>query len=594
MRAKLEGVAARYEAGTVNGITYCRCEDIVTELKEFVKECAIAGQLTRRLGAPDDALRVTVSIDKGGNYTKGFITVWDVDQSLSPLRAVLMGVYNGTDDRESVKAVFGPVMAHLESVAANIDWPYQYNTTSHSNSNTVAPSTPPHVFGPYLSDECKECTALRRVGAMQTAIRTAPYRFLRISWGGDIMVLHKLLGTKGPTATHNCHVCEMPCAELRTAKTPSATATSQALRTTATATAHFEQYVAGPKSAPAPMSQAQLPLITGEIAGCIGPSPLHVKLGLIKDLLTKLLSDAAKLDVLPLKERRWFSAPAMHTPLIVQLREMCLREKELRGEQTRLNERLIKVQAKLKRSVMHSMLPETEVAVAARDKLRSDIKANGSALEGLTAELNSTATAGPFTRAVNDELRKHHIHKRSYHGGEYVGGDCDRIMKNGNAIANCLCQTQVVGVDGVTADGGDDATATKYRRLFAALLECSQLFSAPRTLCSHEIKYLEERSAVLAGLWPRSYTPKFHLLTHHMPQFARDWGSIGLASEECVESSHRLFNSLDITFAGMTNVILKLKSMVKRFRLRRSTAAADSKQPKRGKYKRKKPSASTK
>jgi len=112
MRDQLEDDAARYQAGTVNGITYCRCEDIVTELREFVKECALAGQLKRRLGAPDDALRVTVSIDKGGSYTKAFITVWDADQSLSPLRAVLMGVYCGTDDREAIKAVFGPAMAH--------------------------------------------------------------------------------------------------------------------------------------------------------------------------------------------------------------------------------------------------------------------------------------------------------------------------------------------------------------------------------------------------------------------------------------------------------------------------------------------------
>jgi hypothetical protein len=33
MRDQLEDDAARYQAGTVNGITYCRCEDIVTELK---------------------------------------------------------------------------------------------------------------------------------------------------------------------------------------------------------------------------------------------------------------------------------------------------------------------------------------------------------------------------------------------------------------------------------------------------------------------------------------------------------------------------------------------------------------------------------
>jgi hypothetical protein len=95
----------------------------------------------------------------------------------------------------------------------------------------------------------------------------------------------------------------------------------------------------------------------------------------------------------------------------------------------------------------------------------------------------------------------------------------------------------------------------------------------------------------LAELWPRTFTPKFHVLTHHMPQFARDWSSIGLASEQCVESSHRLFNSLDVTFAGMTNMILKLKSMVKRFRLRASTSVSDY-TPKRGQYAKSAPATS--
>ena len=121
MRDELEGDSTRYQAGNVNGMTYFRCEDVTTELKEFVKDCAMAGQLTRRLGAPDDSLRVTVSIDKGGSYTKAFITVWDVDQSLSPLHAVFMGVYKGADDYESMKAVFGPAIAQLERAAPHIN-----------------------------------------------------------------------------------------------------------------------------------------------------------------------------------------------------------------------------------------------------------------------------------------------------------------------------------------------------------------------------------------------------------------------------------------------------------------------------------------
>ena len=104
MRDRLREKSMRYNAGTVNGIPYFRCDDIVTELKEFVKECAMARRLTRREGVKDDSLRVTVSIDKGGGRTVAFLTVMDVEKSLSPLNSVFMGVYEGSDDRDSIQS----------------------------------------------------------------------------------------------------------------------------------------------------------------------------------------------------------------------------------------------------------------------------------------------------------------------------------------------------------------------------------------------------------------------------------------------------------------------------------------------------------
>jgi len=576
MRDKLEGDATRYQAGTVNGISYFRCEDLVTELKEFVKECALAGQLTRRLGAPDDSLRVTVSIDKGGSYTKAFITVWDVDQSLSPLHAVFMGVYAGGDDYESIKAVFGPAIAQLERAAPNIDWPYHYGSITVPAAAAAQSNT---VIRPYLSDECDECKALKAAGAVQTTIRTTPYRSIRICWGGDIMVLHELLGTKGPNATYSCHMCVMPKKQLKTTQTPSSN--PPALRTTTAATAHSKESLFGTKKtiAERSLSHKRAPLFTSEIAGHTGPSPLHVKMGLTKDLLTELKDETAKLDETPLKERRWFIARRMHTPKVVQFRDLCLRGHSLRRDQNRTKERLEKMESKLKHLLPQGMMPEIEDTTTSINKLKEDLKSTGQALSDVTKELKTTD--GPFTGAVKDELLKHHIRERKYHSGEYVGGDCDRIMEHGDTIANCCRRTQLIDVNGDISEGGDDAIAAKYVGLFAKLSECSKLFSAARALCSHEIKRLEQRSAELAALWPRTFTPKFHLMRFHMPQFARDWGSIGLASEQCVESSHRLFNSLDITFAGVTNMILKLKSMGKRFRLRSSRTVPDYTPPKR-------------
>ena len=212
-------------------------------------------------------------------------------------------------------------------------------------------------------------------------------------------------------------------------------------------------------------------------------------------------------------------------------------------------------------------------------KREEELASTGGALLAVTNEI--TSTAGPFTRAVNDTLLRFNIRERKYHGGEYVGNDCDRIMQYGAAISDGLRRRQLIDVNGATAYGGDDGIAQKYASLLSKLYDCSKLFSAARPLCLHEIERLERYSSELAALWPRTFTPKFHLLTFHMPHFARDWGSIGLASEQCVEASHRMFNSLGVTFAGLTNPILRLKSMGRRFLLRADPSIPKYTPPKR-------------
>jgi hypothetical protein len=138
LREEIDEMAKRYEAGTTaGGITYFRCMDIVAELKEFVREKAMARLLARRVGVANDALRVTVMVDKGGGYTKAFISVWDVEQGLSPTNAVFLGFYSGKDDHDSVYAVFGDALHALEIAAAGINWRYTYDGDGRTNDESV-------------------------------------------------------------------------------------------------------------------------------------------------------------------------------------------------------------------------------------------------------------------------------------------------------------------------------------------------------------------------------------------------------------------------------------------------------------------------
>lgn len=607
LRTETDGIAARYDGGTTpGGLHYYRCTDIVAELEECVREHAKAGRLTRRIGVTDDALRVTVLVDKGGRYTKGFVTVWDVDAGQSPTNSVFMGLYEGGDDRDSVLAVFGPAIRALEAAsAAGINWPYQYGAALPATNDASVRAFYAHPLVkadrsrstcmrdraedrgavltrllarapgpahaklpelpkvPYLSDECERCAALQSGGVRAPIIRTTPYRSIRIAWGGDIMFLHELVGTNGPNAIYPCHVCLIDRETLQTVGVPPAH--PPALRSLATAVAHLLQLKSGPKKDQnrRSFSQVVAPIPTTEYRGHIALSPLHVTLGLVKDLVTKLFEFATELDKRALARRQWFCEPSLRLPGVRSLKDQIIAEQSLQRDIELLKNRLVGARRKLKTLVGHGMQPEMTDTNRRIVAFESEIKTNSERLLTVTNDIASAG--GPFTRAVNDRIREFGVTDRPYHGGAYVGKDCERIMKHGTTISSVVRRVQLIDSDGNVTESGDDEVALQYDGLFAKLLECWRLYSAARPLCAHEVQLLEMRSAELATMWPRRFTPKFHLLTYHMPQFAHDWLSVGLSTEQCVESSHTIINTLDRTFAGITDRVPKLTSIGKRF-----------------------------
>ena len=102
-----------------------------------------------------DALRVTVMMDKGGGYTKAFISVWDVEQGLSPTNAVFMGFYRGADDHNSVYAVFGEALRSLEIAATGINWPYQYGSAAPVTNDESVRAFTNH---PAVQHDRQQCT----------------------------------------------------------------------------------------------------------------------------------------------------------------------------------------------------------------------------------------------------------------------------------------------------------------------------------------------------------------------------------------------------------------------------------------------------
>ena len=637
LRTGIDGNSTRYEAGTTDsGIPFFRCSDIVAELEEFVADKAKAGRLTRRVGVTNDALRVTVMLDKGGGYTKAFISVWDVDQGLSLLHAVFMGWYQGQDNHDSVYAVFRDQLQSLEIAAAGINWPYQYTgaapvtndesvraffnhpAVKRDKEGTCQPALciyfaadihlviPPAQTSdpdrkalfdvPYLSDACERCVGLKEAGVALPTIRTTPYRMIRIPWGGDIVFLHALLGTDSHRAIYPCHICLTPKEKLQTVGVPPTK--PPALRSLATATKHLKEFATGPKGTrrERAYSQTKPPILTREFVANISPSPLHVTLGLVKNLVTQLFAEAATLDTRARYRRQWFCEPDLllqQSALTRELIELYRLEQSLQRDVNELpkqieaadkeNRSLLKQHDALHRirfaNSRKRLVDQMSALTASIRAKKAELKSKSERLSATTHKINSTD--GPFTRAIQHRINLFGIAERPYHSGQYVGKDCERIMQHGTTISSAIGRIELIDINGQTEYGGDDAIAQTYGALFGRLYECFKLYSAARPLCSHEIRLLELHSAALVPDWPRTFTLKFHLLTYHMPQFARDWLSIGLSSEQCIESSHPKFNELLRTFAGIIDPVRKVETIGKRFRIQSDPSIASYTPPKR-------------
>lgn len=71
-----------------------------------------------------------------------------------------------------------------------------------------------------------------------------------------------------------------------------------------------------------------------------------------------------------------------------------------------------------------------------------------------------------------------------------------------------------------------------------------------RSRYDDEITQLKSLSIELAEYYRKNYpertiTPKFHVATHHMSEFAEKYRTVGLVSEHCLESTHAYYKRHD-------------------------------------------------
>ena len=159
-----------------------------------------------------------------------------------------------------------------------------------------------------------------------------------------------------------------------------------------------------------------------------------------------------------------------------------------------------------------------------------------------------------------------------FHVSFTVGNDCKKVLSMDGMLlfSDLLLPHQIWYDDDPAHDEmmGSYDLATQYCMYLHKLSKCHSLFSACRPLTDKEkqqfMSCVDDLSSYYATHFPTSsVTPKFHMLTYEMPLFLQKHGTIGMFSEQGLESLHPEYNRLDRTFSsiGHHNTVQKLECM---------------------------------
>jgi len=227
-----------------------------------------------------------------------------------------VGLVEESDTYDVVSAVFGPALRTLGTVPDG--WSVSVRVPVRDVQDPAAAAVPVRPLSPnlrlneklpknermgvwdydtsnrYRSHLCRQCHVSKSTPPICPS--KIDVRHVRIFYGGDLMWLHTLLGTQGPSATYFCTTCTAQLDELKwqsgtvhspivtRAEVDGAAQRSSAARTLESLQQNSELFK-GDNATIAEGSEYQncvrSPLIHSEIDGFLATPSLHIKQGLV-------------------------------------------------------------------------------------------------------------------------------------------------------------------------------------------------------------------------------------------------------------------------------------------------------------------------
>lgn len=152
---------------------------------------------------------------------------------------------------------------------------------------------------------------------------------------------------------------------------------------------------------------------------------------------------------------------------------------------------------------------------------------------------------GPAMQALEKSLDEIGVNLMAYHSNTFVGNHMFKMLRQDNKVDAPKILTSIL-----------KDCPIEQKQFYDFLTFLSKIFnltSAARFLNDSEINdlenYCDQLKEFLIETFPyRNITPKLHILLEHVPEFVKEFKTLGLLSEQGIESLHAQFNRIDRLF----------------------------------------------
>ena len=332
------------------------------------------------------------------------------------------------------------------------------------------------------------------------------------------------------------------------------------------------------------------PLIKGQefTVDTISTSPLHISLGLGLQLLNIVENDAIALDTeIKSAQGDYTAFKSVYNHQKDILKKCQALNSKIEGIQTKISDakkskiEIIKDRANFfKRNSNGTYKYNSDLAKGTRSlydnlcktikdheaeiaKIKKKLKTREKELEKTANELNQIK--GPFKTKFSTVLDSLRLKRVVYHSGSLIGPDVKKHASYNNVQKfGDIFKVMTIGTPNGIKKFSSNSQRVKIITLLTKFAQCYELYNKNRTLCAHEVEILVMRSVSLGCWFPVNFPEenlkrKFHNLTVEVPRQVRRLRSIGMLTEQTIESLHPYINKLDRMFCTVQDKCAKGK-----------------------------------